>query len=182
MERCDTSLDKFFIAPSAEMQLLLAGGNIPDNATVLKQITEGLHYIHSAGIVHRDIKPGNILIKRHDDGSLEFKLADFGFSKRVRPGEDNRMRGRYGASGPYKGTMEWMAPELLIHAAEVPLGNPSSLEGTLAGDIFSTGLVFFYYLTRGQHVFHDPADVFGSVRIPSNIVDDIRVNFDGIFI
>ena len=45
------------------------------------QILRGLKYLHSAGVIHRDLKPGNILI--NDDYLL--KLSDFGLSRKVIP-------------------------------------------------------------------------------------------------
>jgi serine/threonine protein kinase len=55
-----------------------------DTAKVLfKQIIEGLGYIHSRHILHRDIKLDNILL----DGKGKIKIADFGVSKLVKKGE-----------------------------------------------------------------------------------------------
>jgi len=50
---------------------------------LFKQIIEGLGYIHSKGVLHRDIKLDNILL----DGKGNVKIADFGVSKQVKPGE-----------------------------------------------------------------------------------------------
>ncbi len=55
-----------------------------DTARVLfKQLIEGLGYIHSKGVLHRDIKLDNILL----DGKGNVKIADFGVSKQVKYGE-----------------------------------------------------------------------------------------------
>ena len=69
----------------------------------LRQMLDGLSYIHAQKFVHRDIKPNNILIDRI--GHL--KIADFGFSKPI-SGINS-----FSISDAGKGTDGWMAPELL---------------------------------------------------------------------
>lgn len=84
----------------------------------LKQILSGVHYLHSKGVVHRDLKLENILLKRTED-SYEVKIADFGLSALVRIGEDgyhtaksSRRKLYTGLHEPW-GTAEYEAPELL---------------------------------------------------------------------
>jgi len=54
----------------------------------LKEILQGVHYLHSMGVVHRDLKLENILLKKHEDGRYEVKIADFGLSALIRIGEE----------------------------------------------------------------------------------------------
>jgi serine/threonine protein kinase len=72
---------------------------------VLKQLAEGLRYLHSKDLVHRDIKPDNILLTSEDLSIATVKLADFGLSKVLQP---NAIR-----DTPLIGTPHYSAPEIL---------------------------------------------------------------------
>lgn len=50
---------------------------------IMRQVLEGVQHIHSNGVVHRDLKPENILL----DDNLNVKITDFGFAKKLAPGE-----------------------------------------------------------------------------------------------
>ena len=69
---------------------------------VVRGIFEGLDYLHERGVVHRDIKPQNILMHQ-ENGKWISKIADFGLAKSI---ENQEM-----ASAALLGTMEYMAPE-----------------------------------------------------------------------
>ena len=69
---------------------------------IFRQILKSLEYLHSMNIMHRDLKPNNILIKYYNNHA-KIKLADFGMSKLINLSQDN---------SPYLGTLKYMAPEL----------------------------------------------------------------------
>jgi calcium-dependent protein kinase len=71
---------------------------------VLRQMLLALNYIHSHGIVHRDIKLENFVYDKKDSSHL--KLIDFGFSKMWDPSDQQRMQTKLG-------TMSYAAPEVL---------------------------------------------------------------------
>ena len=50
-------------------------------AEVLRQILEALAYAHGKGVVHRDIKPGNILLEKDASGGLLVRVSDFGLAR-----------------------------------------------------------------------------------------------------
>ena len=66
-------------------------------------IAEGLAYLHSKGIVHRDVKLNNIMLSNRNEEGVA-RIADFGFSTRVAQGDK--------VSG-ILGTLGYMAPEML---------------------------------------------------------------------
>jgi serine/threonine protein kinase len=89
-----------------------------------KEIASALDYAHSRGVIHRDVKPSNILIDKNDS----VKVVDFGIAKIV----DSDL------TQPYQilGSPSYMSPEQIM-------GGP--LDGR--SDVFSTGIVFYYILT-----------------------------------
>mgnify|MGYP001576793881 CR=1 FL=1 len=103
----------------------------PEEAlTLIPKICEALQYAHEEGVVHRDIKPGNILISKKG----RVKIADFGLAKIAgRESKDSRLTGAQDVMG----TLHYMAPE--------QLENPLSVDHR--ADIYSVGVVFYEMLT-----------------------------------
>ncbi len=73
---------------------------VQDAAAIIEQACEGLHYAHRHGVVHRDVKPGNLLCS--DEG--EVKLADFGIAKATEQSSITQV-------GSVLGTAAYLAPE-----------------------------------------------------------------------
>lgn len=75
--------------------------SLDEIAIIVRGILEGLDHLHQNGIVHRDIKPQNILLHK-ENGIRIAKITDFGLAKELQQGE---------VSSKLMGTMEYMAPE-----------------------------------------------------------------------
>jgi serine/threonine-protein kinase len=108
---------------------LLAGG-----------LLDALEHVHRHGLVHRDLKPGNVLVGRARRGPGRIKLTDFGLATES---------GRAGTPGTFSGSVPYVAPEAL-------LGGP--VDGR--ADLYGVGILLFY-LATGKMPFksHDPAEV-----------------------
>lgn len=124
---------------------------------LFRQICEGVAHAHGQGVIHRDLKPDNIMLTRGGD----LKVLDFGVA---RPTED---RAKLTGTGQAIGTPAYMAPEQL-------LGN-----ATLRSDVYALGVILFLMLT-GRLPFenNDSMDVVSahlSERAPSlsQFVEDI---------
>jgi hypothetical protein len=73
----------------------------------VRAIISAVAHLHQLGIVHRDIKPGNILLM----GNGELRLSDFGLVKTLEPSEKSRLLGPTTGTGAVLGTRYYMAPE-----------------------------------------------------------------------
>jgi len=101
-----------------------------ESLAIVPQICEALQFAHEEGIVHRDVKPENILL----DTKGRVKIADFGLAKLLdRPASLYTLTG----AGQRMGTPHYMAPEQIEHPGQVDH----------RADIYSLGVVFYEMLT-----------------------------------
>ena len=107
---------------------------IPDTRRILRDIADALAYAHERGVVHRDIKPDNILI---DQGSGRPMVTDFGIARAISDGDS-----RLTATGIAIGTPTYMSPEQAAGDREI--------DGRT--DLYALGVVAYQMLT-GQPPF-----------------------------
>jgi hypothetical protein len=113
----------------------LASGALPweEAVRIAAGILEGLQALHAAGIVHRDVKPSNVLL----DAKGEPRLTDFGLALTA---DSTRIT----KTGAFIGTLRYIAPEIMT-------GEPA----TAASDLWSTGFVLYRMLT-GRNALDAP--------------------------
>src|ERR671937_837248 len=121
--------------PGTDLRALLRveGGLAPQRAlTLVSQVASALDAAHERGLVHRDVKPANILLVSPPGGSHADKvyLADFGLTKRAT--SDSGITG----TGQFVGTLDYAAPEQFT-------GEPLSPQT----DVYSLGCVLYESLT-----------------------------------
>jgi len=108
-------------------------GALPTGQLVglLDQVLEALAHVHARGVLHRDIKPDNILIGRRPDGELLARLSDFGIAGMTHP--EHHDETRLTQEGSMIGTPHYMAPEQA--AGELYIGP--------AADLYPIGVMIY---------------------------------------
>lgn len=110
---------------------LLAEGALSDRDVLLigMAMCDALAHAHSRGVIHRDVKPGNVLVPETPDDGVVAKLTDFGIARMA---GDEALT----ATGDVVGTLAYMAPE-----------QAEGRGATAASDLYSLALVLFEALT-----------------------------------
>jgi serine/threonine protein kinase len=104
---------EYVAGQSLEDRISSAPLALADVASVLAQIADALEVVHQHGVVHRDVKPGNIMLRRRVDGAFDAKLTDFGVAEVTGPGVDvDRLSAD--ARCAVAGTPGYMSPEQLL--------------------------------------------------------------------
>jgi serine/threonine protein kinase len=143
---CDQHLGQYFIAMEFIEGMTLGelvrkhGGSLPLPMILfwMHQAAVGLEYLHSHRIVHRDIKPDNMMIDT--EGTL--KIMDFGLAKYHLEGDQSMT-----STGAVMGSPKYMSPEQINDSKEVDERS----------DIYSLGMVLFQFITGKAPYNHSTA-------------------------
>jgi len=126
--------------------------SLDEKLRIMAEVCEGLSHAHKMGIVHRDVKPGNIFITT----SGEVKILDFGLA-RLASSDLTK-------TGVSMGTPAYMSPEQL-----------RSEKVDFRSDIFSAGVLFYELLTY-KRPFHGNSDFAISIKILQQEPDPIEIH------
>jgi len=144
--------------------------SLEEKVRVVRQIASALHEAHRLGLVHRDVKPANIMVERGEDGAWKPYIMDFGLAREM---------GDSGAtvSGALMGTPSFMAPE---QAA----GKVRSLDRRT--DVYCLGATLYDVLVgRPPHVAAGLAELLHAIvheePFPARQIDrDVPLDLDAI--
>ncbi|EEB09250.1 IRE protein kinase Ire1 [Schizosaccharomyces japonicus yFS275] len=158
LELCECSLFDFF---EKDPKPTIVEAFEPYN--VMRQIVLGVYHLHRLNLVHRDLKPHNILLalsESHRVGSkkaIRVMLSDFGLSRKLETKDYTYHALTYNVAG----SVGWRPREVLMSnttsnhtkkgVEETYQRSPFRI--TKAIDIFSLGCVFYYILSNGEHPF-----------------------------
>ena len=157
-----------------------SGGKLEQGllADILLQVTDGLGYAHTHGVVHRDLKPGNILLEKDEKGETRAKVADFGLVRLV--GEEwvrsqaqvSVQRSLSMGEQPTEGDSEGTSTKALLGTYEYM--SPEQKRGEEAdarSDIYALGLIVFRLLTGQKDL---------SFELPTQMDESILPGWDNL--
>ena len=160
----------------ADLSRVLAGRatlSIADATEVARQAALGLSYAHERGMVHRDVKPSNLMLACENDGRTRVKILDLGLAMMQEATPEAELTD----AGQLMGTLEYMAPEQtedthsVDHTADIyALG--STLYRMLVGHVPFTGDAWNTPAKRLNGLMHQEAPGIGGLRddLPDDLV------------
>ena len=126
--------------------------SVPLACEYIRQVASGLQQAFERGMVHRDIKPGNLLVQRPTDNSSTgkpssawgstIKILDMGVARLQQPADDHDSISALTKEGRVVGTPDYMAPEQAVNSSKADI----------RADLYSLGCTFYHLLT-GQPPF-----------------------------
>ncbi len=129
-----------YVSGTSVETLVKTKGKLPfvEIADIIRQTAEGLSHAHQAGLIHRDIKPGNLLV----DERGTVKLLDLGLARFFKEDDEESLTIKHDEK--VLGTADYLAPEQAVDSHNVDE----------RGDIYSLGCTFYFALT-GHPPFTD---------------------------
>jgi serine/threonine protein kinase len=111
--------------------------SVDERLRLFIQACKAIQHAHQKGIIHRDVKPSNVLVTEHDGEPL-VKVIDFGLAKALRGTQPLTDETMFTAFGQVVGTLQYMSPE----QAEL-----NSLDVDTRSDVYALGILLYELLT-----------------------------------
>ncbi|NNJ08718.1 protein kinase [Chloroflexales bacterium ZM16-3] len=161
---------KLLSGETLQDRLLRAGAISPDAlCQILRPVADALDYAHSRGVIHRDIKPGNIFLIQTASGPPQVMLTDFGIAKRLdAPGLTT--------TGALIGTPDYMAPEQI-----------AGKQVDARTDVYALGMLAYRALT-GRRAFEGSTQdvlmghLYSQPPPPSSVAPDLPSSLDPVLL
>ena len=123
---------------------------LDETLAILAALCDGVAAIHAHGVIHRDLKPGNVLLARGADGVLVPKILDFGAAKALIARDDEEQTD----TGVAIGTVFYMAPEQAMGRRDIDA----------RADVYALGVIAYQLLT-GRRPYESDEQVSALVRL-----------------
>ena len=144
--------------------------SLPEALRLITEVLGALSAAHGAGVIHRDLKPGNIFVVLESNGSEYVKVLDFGLAKQATAAHAPRAQTQ---AGMVVGTPEYMAPEQACGQAVSP-----------RTDLYAVGVLLFEMVT-GRLPFEGDSPMQVAVQhvqapppVPSSLVEGLPPALD----
>src|SRR5262249_26847851 len=108
---------------------------------IATQVAAGLAAVHKQNLVHRDIKPTNIMVRLQEEGGVTAKIIDLGLAKTL---DESASEGGISSPGAFVGTPEFASPEQF-----------AGVGADIRSDLYSLGVTLWVMVT-GQTPFRGP--------------------------
>ncbi len=142
------------------LEEVVARGAFPlrDFRILAQQSLEGLAAAHQAGLLHRDLKPGNLMLKHGPTNDLQVKLMDFGIAGFTAPAFGDVLPAASDRPGTILGTVEFMAPEQF-----------ESQPVSARSELYSMGCIFYYALTGRDPFLGDSVEDIAANHLAAQV-------------
>ena len=159
-----------YVEGSDLSRMVKENGPLPyqEAAEYIRQSALGLQHAHERGLIHRDVKPSNILVSGEralpgSDGVALVKILDMGLVRSILEADDGMSRTELTRDGTVVGTPDYMAPEQAKNSSKVDA----------KADLYSLGATLFYLL-RGQSPFPEGSPIDKLLRHQLDPPPDLR--------
>ena len=151
------------------LEEVVARGAFPlrDFRILAQQSLEGLAAAHQVGLLHRDLKPGNLMLKHGPTNDLQVKLMDFGIAGFTAAAFGDVLPAASDKPGTILGTVEFMAPEQF-----------EGLPVSARSELYSMGCIFYYALTGRDPFLGESMEAIVASHLGAQVIPlaDIRLD------